>query len=509
MSDERFDHDLLQVLREAAGEEAPMSLRSRLASITDEAPVSRRLWFSPPMRLSVAVVSAVAVLVLAFLLLPRDSVGPGPSESPGSPSPSVEASATPVPSADSTLQPTAVPTLSLPAWVGLDWADGIKPFPEVPPAAPGAFSQYTRIEDLLPFAGGYVGVGCATDDVTYREAAFMYSVDGQHWDLTARLSMGSDESDCPRMLVPLGNGLLAISAPHLWFTTDGHSWVEIDSPSWRQLWAASELMYPQLEAATSGPAGVVAVGNVLGGLGYSGKPIVAFSSDGVTWQEVQLPTDPAVVRDVVAYDGGFVIAGRDGEPDVLQGGGDPGQPVMPGYAHGLGAAAAWTSHDGRTWTLASVEGVAVPGGELTQVLVGADGLFAVGFNAAPSPQEPFGFTWWVSTDGATWRLGAELSHDLPGSPALASDGIRMLMLGTPSGADALYGWVSTDGVSWTPISFTGASDMEASQWAWESNGLLVRNEVSWISENGVILNGRRFFAYPNDDLFWFGTPVVR
>ena len=133
MSDERFNHDLLQVLRDAAGEEAPMSLRSRLASITDEAPVSRRLWFSPPMRLSVAVVSVVAVLALAFLLLPRDNVGPGPSQSPEpTPTPSVQQSATPAPSAEPTptpiptLEPTPLPTPAT-TWTGLVWSDPVTP----------------------------------------------------------------------------------------------------------------------------------------------------------------------------------------------------------------------------------------------------------------------------------------------------------------------------------------------------------------------------------------------
>ena len=67
MTDQRFEHDLKTVLREIAGREAPMSLRNRVADVIDGAPVSRRLWFAPPMKLSLAAVGAVAVVVLAYL----------------------------------------------------------------------------------------------------------------------------------------------------------------------------------------------------------------------------------------------------------------------------------------------------------------------------------------------------------------------------------------------------------------------------------------------------------
>ena len=110
MSVERFDRDLADVLREIAGEEAPMSLRFRLSDITERAPLGQRLWFATPMRLSMVAAAAVAVLALAILFLPRETIGPSPSASASAAPPSAVSTQTVVPTpAPSEPQPASAP----------------------------------------------------------------------------------------------------------------------------------------------------------------------------------------------------------------------------------------------------------------------------------------------------------------------------------------------------------------------------------------------------------------
>jgi hypothetical protein len=450
MNDERFDYELRSVLREIAGREAPMSLRNRVADVIDRAPVSRRLWFAPPMKLSLAAVGAVAVLVLAVLFVGSQMVGPTPSQTP---EPSVSASVEPMPSASSepTAVPTPVPTPGVAAWTGLEWSVGSN--------AEGSWS----VSDVVPWRDGYLGVGPSrhgdqASGTQTTSAAFYTSADGLHWTLVQE-SDPIDEGTASQShgwflahIVPIGDALLAIgdnpfipSAPSLWRTEDGSSWSPLDSPTWRDAWAGNTLL-----SVAAGPTGVVVVGAEGSGDSPQGPPLIIHSSDGLTWDRLDMSTafDKAYLWDVTSYAGGFVVVGRVGEATVL---GDP---------PAVGKPAAWTSADGMTWLAAEVEGTEAIGAFLYTVVAGSDGLFATGRQGDPLAGGEQPLSGWASTDGRSWQLRGEMGADLPlatGNPAMVyGDGEHMVMFGREScKTTELLAWTSLDGVSWTPLTFSG------------------------------------------------------
>jgi hypothetical protein len=452
MNDERFNRDLLEVLREAAGEEAPMSLRSRIQSITDEAPLGRRLWFSPPMRISLAAATVVAVLVLAFVLMQPQNVGPGPSESPATPSPSVEESATPSPSPEATptTAPTPVPVLS--SWTGIAWQDPFAPFPYQPSVYTANQGASTSIYDVLAWTDRFVAVGCLRY-VDSQSAVFFTSADGVSWTEAGRFSSGDElvPTTCPRYVVTAPTGLLAIGQQRLWSSSDGVAWNAMGSPSWVALWDA---VLPELMSVASGPEGIVAIGTDRD----TGETIAAHSPDGRVWHAVDLPAEELpIMRDVTAYPGGFVIVGRDGQPD------GEASSDHPAPVPGVGRAAAWTSVDGVTWNEASVPADPVQSGGMAQVLVGSDGLFAVGSNTAsdyyPSTDYEAGdvVAAWTSVDGISWEAAGALGADLPPMALLASDGTNMVGLGLrqPSVGQEATAWASVDGLHWSSLTVSG------------------------------------------------------
>lgn len=456
MNDERFDRDLGTVLREIAGEEAPMSLRNRLARITDEAPMGRRLWFAPPMRLATAAVAVVAVVALAIILIPRDSVGPLPSAS-AEPSARVSVSAEPSVIVEPSAEPTAAPTPALSSWTGIEWTDPFAPFPYRPPVYVGRKGTATKLHDLIAWNGEFVGVGSISHGLQCEEAAFLLSGDGFNWAVTESFPSGEDFvfSMCPDHVIATSDGLLAIGQHRIWSSTDGIAWTEIDSPTWRAMWTKD---LPQLRAVASGPSGVVAIGTDLG----TGESIVAHSVNGDVWQQVVLPANELpIVRDVVAYDGGFVAGGRDGQAD-----GDPSS-QHPAVVPGVGRPAAWYSPDGVSWSATAVEGDRVQGATFTRVLVGAHGLFAVGINVpsdyyvTPDYEAGDVVAAWASTDGTSWEVVGALGRDLPAMALLTSDGTNMVGLGRykESAGQEPTAWASVDGFHWTELA-TGGPALE-------------------------------------------------
>lgn len=461
MNDERFEHDLKSVLRDIAGGEAPMSLRNRVADLIDRAPVSRRLWFSPPMKLSLAAVAAVAVVAMAFLVVRPLVVGPTNSPTPEPSASASTSSAEPSSSAQptATLEPTPIPTPGVAAWTGLDWAVGTT-----------AQGSWWNIKDVVPWRGGYVGVGTSRhgDHVAGTEttsAAFFTSADGIQWRLVQEGDpisediASQDQEWFPARLVPVGDTLLAVgdnpfgpTAPRLWRTVNGSTWTLVDSSSWRDALTRNTLI-----SVAAGPTGVVVVAAEGSGDVPQGPPLIIHSSDGLTWDRLDLSTvfDKAYFRDVTAYAGGFVIVGRVGEPYVR----------MASESQARGVPAAWTSSDGVTWLAAEVEGSEAPGATLLTVVAGADGLFATGYPAEwTSWQSPR--SGWASSDGRSWQLVGEMGTDLPLTIDLplaavyptnvVGDGAHMVMFGREScKTTELSAWTSLDGVTWTRLAFSG------------------------------------------------------
>lgn len=500
MNGDRFERDLRDVLSAIAGEEAPMSLRARLSRISDEAPISRRLWFAQPMRLSLVLAAAVAVFALAILLIPGSEVGPVASGSPAEPSPSTDASQTAAPSASATTEPTSTPEPD-PAWTGIAWSAGVEPF------APNT----SWITDIQPWGDRYIAVGGTFAADGAGLGTVFTSPDGLHWSITYQAEL--PDGWALAHLLRLNGSLLAISdqrgvaceadlpcppegfdvAPRLWSSTDGSTWSQVDSPSWR---AALGDDVPFDYAASD--EGVVAVL-------YSGS--VLHSADGLAWARLALPaTETAIPLDVTAFHGGFVVVGRDGDPDPHS------QVTDTPPAPGTGQPVAWVSANGVDWTAARVEGDAVPGGELREVAAGADGLFAAGIAGAQTLQAQPVTHGWASTDGMTWSIVGRIGEELPrfGGELLAEgflvgDGEAMLILGPDSiDSPSLAVSVSTDGRTWERLSFSGEEmPLIVGVWNEPPDGVVHLTRAWLATPRGVIVSG-----FGGSQRYWFGTATL-
>ena len=385
-------------------------------------------------------------------------------------------STSPAPSATATVEPTPVVS----SWTGLEWSAPVVPFP----------TESSWITEIVQWRDGYVGVGGTNAPLGSGLGTVFASTDGLHWTITF-------QADLPEgwyfdHLVPLGEGLLAVSnmrgiscpentspcppegtdlSNRLWYSDDGASWTQIDSPSWR---AALGTGAGSL-SVVGGSEGVVAVA-------LSGD-LVVHSNDGQTWERIEgLPAATgAIIRDLAAYQGRFVIVGRDGEPD-------PFSQAGPQPPPGIGRPAAWISDDGVTWIAAEVPGSDVAGGELRAVAAGANGLFAIGINRAIQDAFEAPTSGWASADGRTWRLVGELGADLPDTELLVGDGVHMVILGSDSpGSPTLAASISSDGAAWTRLTFSGTTTLPGiGQWNPPSGISLV---WALVVSDGMIVRG--------------------
>jgi hypothetical protein len=411
--------------------------------------------------------AAVIVVFLAgivFFIGGNRNAGPGPvasgTERP-SPGSTVLPSSTVSRTAQPTMEPTAEPTPTAGIWAGIDWSAPFDPLPYKPPTKAGQPATTFAMYDMTTWGGEYVGAGSISRGSECDAAVFVHSADQTQWTITNRFSSGEQRTatSCPRFVIGTTFGLLALSESRLWTSKDGIDWTGVDSPSWHGLWTTG---MPELIAVAAGPDAVV----VVGAESWLGPSVVASSADGSTWQRAQLPADEqAIVRDVAFGRSGFVLVGRDGQPDR--------ESYPAGIVPGVGRPAAWISRDGTSWTAAQVEGSPVQAGVLTRVLVGADGLFAIGNDTASAVDYPDGqydaghtVTAWTSSDGATWNVAGTLGKDLPPMGGLiASDGTRMVALGVRQSAawTGIEGWVeqeptawsSTDGRDWSALAVSG------------------------------------------------------
>jgi hypothetical protein len=432
------------------------------------------------------IAAPVGLIAAGALIL--SSCSPGASGSART----LPSSTSPTPSSSAT--PSSEPTPIVSSWTGLEWSGPVAPFP----------SESSWITDIVRWRDGYVGVGGTNAPLGSGLGTIFASTDGLHWTITF-------QADLPQgwyfeHLVPLGEGLLAVSnvrgiscpantspcppqdadlSNRLWHSNDGATWTQIDSPSWRAAWPTGVASLK----VVGGPEGVVAVA--------SSGHVVVHSTDGQKWERVDgLPAvTGAIIRDVAAFPGGFVIVGRDGEPD-------PFSQAGPQPPPGIGRPAAWSSDDGVTWIAAQVPGSDVAGGELRAVAAGANGLFAIGINRAIQDALDAPTSGWASADGRTWRLVGELAADLPDTELLVGDGVHMVILGSESpGSPMLAASVSSDGAEWTPLTFSGATTLPGiGRWNPPSGISLV---WALVVSDGMIVRGTG--AIPQQ--LWFATEI--
>lgn len=499
----RFEADLAAVLHETAGPGAPASLRYRLANVTGEPSLVRHAWFAP-LRWAAAAVAVVALVVLTAPFLAHEIAGPVPtgSTSPsatvpasasvtpsGEPSPTASPSVSPTSSPSATPSPTPSPTLGPIGWSSLTWSKGIG-------MADGQF-----VSDLVVWGDGYVGVG-GIDTGSGIDAGFFTSADGNSWKLMVREAPESDglAGMLAAHVVRIGNRLLAVGsavmngpgerpdipAP-LWVSDDGVTWTRVHSAAWD---AAFVSRWPARLIA--GPQGAVA-------LTLGADPVVLFSADGSTWTQAPLPViERAVVNDALGYAGGFVIVGRDGQPDVLT---EVCENSCP--PPGVGRPAAWISADGLHWSEATVQGDKVAGAGLSRVVAGRTGLVAVGVKSTADYYEPR-MTSWTSEDGRSWSIasGLQLPSGTGTYPVLAGDGERAVVFGSGSDGAGLAAWATSDNVTWTRLAFEAPDNAPATNCG--GSETCIRVQQAWVVPDGVIVMGTPGPVTPQT--FWLATP---
>ena len=405
----------------------------------------------PGIRVASTAVALVALLALGGLLMSCANAGPAPSTSPSpsgpvkslEPSPSGVAEASPVVSPTATpartAVPTAAPTPVAPSWTNLAWSGPVVPFPYQPPTQAGQSGATITINDIAEWKGGYVGVGTIDGDGACVEAGFFHSADGLHWDVTFRADSGEDHipSMCPRFVAKVGSELVALAQERIWHSADGLAWTELDSTSLRSLWGPSGA--EELVAMAAGPSGMVVIGQP----SNTFESIVAFSTNGKKWTPIALPArETAIAWDATADQDGFVIVGRDGQPDE----------AYINTRPGVGSPMAWTSANGLTWKEATVAGTAVKGGVLTRVLPMAAGFFAIGndVGVASAYEDIDSVGAWTSADGRSWQKVGTLDSLVPKTAMLESDGTDLVALRVGAAMS-----ISTDGQDWSPVSITG------------------------------------------------------
>jgi hypothetical protein len=404
-------------------------------------PATRRRW---PLSswAAVTAVGVLGVIALAGIVLTSSSPSPSP-------------------------RPVGTPVAG--AWTGLDWSNAAK----VP--------ADTMILDVTAWQGEYIGVGVyQKPDAEFGEPTFLTSRDGLDW--TVAYQYNPQLNQFPAYLVPLGKGLLAVSnqgvliggccsGPSLWQSDDGTTWYGIPPlGDWDSVW----INHVALMGVASTADGVVV-------LGMDGNlaPVVLHSTDGRHWSRLGLPAsfDHAVPTRITAYPGGFVITGRVGDPDGMSASGQ--------LVYGLARPAAWWSADGVTWQAADVEGTVVHGGELSQVAVGAGGLYAVGVDTEPGqPGNRGPQSGWASADGKTWRQAGQVAQNAPPDAGLAGDGTHLVLLGQDPDTigPVLAAWASTDGTTWTRLAFTGATATLPT-----TRDVFGYGRGLWVAPNGIVV----------------------
>jgi hypothetical protein len=327
---------------------------------------------------------------------------------------------------------------------------------------PGVFSDAAAVWNVVAFDGQLFAVGLRDTPDGSSPVAFWRSADGITWAPLARDEATFADAQ-EASLVATSSGLVA------WGTAGGGTcsgqgegqvictrmpvlvWTSPDGEHWTRIADASMFEGASVSTITDGPAGLVAVGDT----GWD-RPAIWVSADGTRWRRLSLPAAVfagAHFSSVRATASGYVLAGGTGTQRVSVTGGEPSnQTVEP---------AGWWSPDGRTWTKAIVERVGEHGSNLGSISVGADGLVAVGYGSGGHEGVA-----WTSADGRAWQpiapgyFGAPPAA--PGVPTLPSftisdDGTHLVAVGVAEGL-ALRMWTSSDGVTWRPLSFSGATD---------------------------------------------------
>ena len=385
---------------------------------------------------------------------PRGSLGPPITPSPGpslatagilsTSSPAAVPTSTPTPTT-----PAAAPALTttglLTGWTGFSWAGG--------QAAGG-----NSIGKVIRWRGGYAAI----DTTSNPGRALWTSPDGEIWTrVTALPPYWYELAASPAGLVVIVVDYGARSAPDqtfptpapysatVWTSSDGVTWQDFGSPD-----------VPCLLSIAGTSAGIVATVAQPASTGQCGGPDgVEFSSDGLHWT-------PEVVEPAVAWQAAPLVE-SDGNRFFLMGettvalarSGDPAEFVL---TSSMSRSYAWWSDDGVTWTRSG----GTVGGNGSRIDFGRDGMI---MTVDYSGFAPGGVGIAVSADGGkTWtpdsNFGPLGAVSCSGECSSAADGViggngTYLVAVKTGGKQA---WLSYDGVTWTPIAWSGGDPSSSS-----------------------------------------------
>jgi hypothetical protein len=366
----------------------------------------------------------VFVLVSMAALAGCGASRPSPTTSPLGTSPS----AAPSSAAGTPLASIRLPSPSPAAWLRTQLP--------IPPGAAGCGDnfQFTNLHPVA-FGGGLVLVGstCHAVGPSYT----WVSTDGHAW--TAATPKALANADIYGVIA-MGNILLAYGSetPSPRYGYAVAAWTSHDGLMWTR--STSDLGGGVMNQAVAFEGRFVAFGNLAPEVPEWPGPYGLLewtSNDGVSWSAVPISSEvfpkTAIVAALAVEGTSVVAAGPSGSGDAPSAwqsedgrswtgptplAGPAGQRIDELYSSGVGLiglgadangrALIWTSADGTSWS-----GAAAPGeGALyfEPSLAVESGLVAfAGYpvNATPSPASV-----WVSADGRTWRLTADLPTDL-------------------------------------------------------------------------------------------------
>ena len=175
----------------------------------------------------------------------------------------------------------------------------------------------------------------------------------------------------------------------------------------------------------------------------SGPPSVPGDWAGLVWSApASVPGPPggdAYPQGVIGWRGGYVVTGSVRE------------------SNGTSTAAAWSSHDGATWTPTFVDDPGKGHSYIQYVRATANRLVAIGASGVDhctAPGEgmtcdPLPVAIWTSADGSTWRRVPMPASFQGASVSDVSAGQRGVLVVGDTGWDHPWIWSSPDGMLWT------------------------------------------------------------
>jgi len=378
-----------------------------------------------------AAACTAAQLPSAAISTPGATESPTPLSTPGLAAPTFNASPAVTPEAEATSSyvtapseaPTAVPVAlssisPLPAgrWTSLHWTQVTKPqaFAHTQ-ANSGRFNVFGWSRGYIAF---YEGYPADTPSNTSEIYAFS-STDGVHWQSAQVLKFGapiyiSGVVEGPAGLLTVGTYVPGVcgGAPDVaavWRSTDGMTWRQV------------AVFSVDAAGIDGGSAGYIATGNLSRDVNEAW-----LSSDGANWKHVDLTASVfkgvQAIESGTAFAGGYVIAG-----------------AALGNAAGCGGGSAsvtgalWSSADGTTWSRDSLSGT-TSGDEVDMSVCRiSDHALLASESSTNSSTNATVNSYWISTDGRTWR-SASLPSTASPYPAMSvlTNGQRGLLLVPPS-----------------------------------------------------------------------------